>query len=290
LEDDWLIPPEHAVKERQLQRQDNVRCTYELPVEHPPDTMPILSLDGTPVSPLRTSMGGSSSHPPSKGVSAVPAASTSKVNVSKKGVPPYVVPIDDPPILATPPTSTGTDLLGASTVRRSNRSTKGTFQTPHFRDQVFLTSIDRFSDPSGHEAQFAYLADVFTCMDTGIMDVSDPPRAYAAKQRGGNADNPTFQQAMNGPAAEEYIQAMKLEIETRIAQRTWDPVPRKPDMNVLKGTWALKLKRLPDGTAFVTRLGFVSAVTFRRRESISLKPMHQLCSLGPLFVFCSQQY
>ena len=50
----------------------------------------------------------------------------------------------------------------------------------------------------------AYLAEVFTCPDTGVMDISDP-RAYAAKQRGGDADNPTFQQAMNGPAVEEYI-------------------------------------------------------------------------------------
>jgi hypothetical protein len=73
---------------------------------------------------------------------------------------------------------------------------------------------------------------------------------YAAKVHGGNADNPTFQQAMNGPDSVEYLKAMKLEVDTLVGQRTWECVPRKKGMNVLKGTWAFKLKRLPDGTAY----------------------------------------
>ena len=81
------------------------------------------------------------------------------------------------------------------------------------------------------------------------MDIRDL-RAFAAKQRGGDAKNPTFQQTMNGPDVEEYITAMKLEVDTLVTQRTWDPVPRVSGMNVLKGTWAFTLKRLPDGTAY----------------------------------------
>ena len=74
---------------------------------------------------------------------------------------------------------------------------------------------------------------------------------YAAKLRGNDADNPTFQQAMNGPNANEYIKAMQLEIHSLVAQNTWVSVPRPSKKhNVLKGTWAFKLKRLPDGTAY----------------------------------------
>ena len=41
---------------------------------------------------------------------------------------------------------------------------------------------------------------------------------------------------------------MQLEITTLVQQRTWTTVPCTPDLNVLKGTWVLKLKRLQDGT------------------------------------------
>ena len=57
---------------------------------------------------------------------------------------------------------------------------------------------------------------------------------------------PTLQQAMNGPGASEYINAMRLEIQTLMSQHTWESVSRPKDKPVLKGTWAFKLKRLPD--------------------------------------------
>ena len=43
---------------------------------------------------------------------------------------------------------------------------------------------------------------------------------------------------------------MKLEVDTLVGQWTWESVPRTKGMNVLKSTWAFKLKRLPDGTAY----------------------------------------
>jgi len=61
---------------------------------------------------------------------------------------------------------------------------------------------------------------------------------------------PTFQQAMNGSDAAEYMTAMKLEIQTLKSQNTWVTVDRPRNKSVLKGTWAFKLKRLPDGTAY----------------------------------------
>lgn len=108
------------------------------------------------------------------------------------------------------------------------------------------------SDSGAHQAQLAYLADLLTCQDSGVVDIVDP-RVYATKVRCKDADTPTYQQAMNGPDATEYLQAMKLEIHTLIGQRTWKYVDRNrvpKGQNVFKGTWVFKLKRLPDGTAY----------------------------------------
>jgi hypothetical protein len=125
----------------------------------------------------------------------------------------------------------------------------------------------------GHQAQFAHLADLFTCPDSGVLDIGDP-RAYSAKLRGKDADNPTFQQAMHGPDAAEYIKAMKLEIHTLIGQRTWESVDRPKNHNVLKGTWAFKLKRLPDGTAYRHKARFCARGICKERALISLKYTH----------------
>jgi hypothetical protein len=46
------------------------------------------------------------------------------------------------------------------------------------------------------------------------------------------------------------MNAMKLEIHTLVGQHTWEAVVCPRDKRVLKGTWAFKLKRLPDGTAY----------------------------------------
>ena len=113
-----------------------------------------------------------------------------------------------------------------------------------------MTQIDRYSNPDAYEAQLAYHAELQTCYDTGSPDVIDP-RAYTAKYRKSNdPDNPNFHQAMSGPHSADYITAMKLEISTLMKQNTWTMIERSKDMNVLKGTWAFKLKRLPDGTAY----------------------------------------
>ena len=61
---------------------------------------------------------------------------------------------------------------------------------------------------------------------------------------------------MTGQHASEYEQAMVKEIRQLIQQRTWSSIPRVnvpkaqngTNRPILKGTWAFKLKRLPDGT------------------------------------------
>jgi hypothetical protein len=106
-----------------------------------------------------------------------------------------------------------------------------------------------FADPGCYQAQLAYLAEVLTCSDSGVINIVDP-MVYAIKVRGGDADNPTYQQAIIGADSAEYLKAMKLEVDTLVGQQTWESVPRTEGMNVLKSTWAFKLKRLPDGTAY----------------------------------------
>jgi hypothetical protein len=134
-------------------------------------------------------------------------------------------------------------------VRRSNRVNKGTFGATRYIDEAFLSSIGFAIPFDGHDAALAYMAELHTCSDTGIMDIIDP-RVYASKASKPDADMPTFQQAMNGPDATEYLNAMKLEIQTLKSQNTWVTVDRPKDKSVLKSTWAFKLKRLPDGTAY----------------------------------------
>ena len=88
-----------------------------------------------------------------------------------------------------------------------------------------------------------------------MCDVSDA-RAYLAKHKAPNPDMPSYHEALTGPHAKEYEQAMITEIKQLMAHRTWTSLPRNevplgPDNKprpILKGTWAFKLKRLPDGT------------------------------------------
>jgi len=62
---------------------------------------------------------------------------------------------------------------------------------------------------------------------------------------------------MNGLDSEHYISAMETEVNQLMQIKTWKTILRKDvpkieddnERKVLKGTWAFKIKRLPDGTA-----------------------------------------
>ena len=73
------------------------------------------------------------------------------------------------------------------------------------------------------------------------------PLALAAK--GDDPENnPTWEQAMNGPLKEGYMEACRKEIETLKAMDVWDVVDRESWMNVLPSVWAFKRKLYPDGS------------------------------------------
>ena len=132
-------------------------------------------------------------------------------------------------------------------IRRSERINKGQYGSTRYFDEVFLTPLAKISNCDDTTKRLAYMASLSTCHNTGLENISNP-RMYAAKHHKDDPDSPTFHQAINGENAEDFIQAMKLEVEKLVQQQTWMTIPRTPTMNVLKGTWVFKLKRLPDGT------------------------------------------
>jgi hypothetical protein len=61
-------------------------------------------------------------------------------------------------------------------------------------------------------------------------------------------DNPTWDQVMNGPDREGYLEAMRKELATLSEDKdAWDVVDRQDWMKVLPTTWAFRCKRYPDG-------------------------------------------
>ncbi len=171
-------------------------------------------------------------------------------------------------------------VMSPTVVCRSSLANMGTFTNTRYIDEAFRSATSFFRQPDDHDAALAYKAELHTCTDTGVMDVIDP-RVYASKTPKDNADMPTFQQAMNGPEAAEYLNAMKLEIQTLKSQNTWVTVDRPKDKQVLKSTWAFKLKRLPDGTAYRHKARFCARGDMQTVGADFFRHMLQLCS-GPL--------
>ena len=66
-----------------------------------------------------------------------------------------------------------------------------------------------------------------------------------------NVDNPSYQMAMSSEDAHEWEKAMIIEVKGILKQKTWISVGRQTVLAtkpVLPGTWAFKLKRLPNGS------------------------------------------
>ena len=72
------------------------------------------------------------------------------------------------------------------------------------------------------------------------------PLFLKAKASAREEDNPNWRQAMNGQFADEYWEAAVTEIDTLEFMKAWEVVERQDDMNVLRSTWAFKLKRYPN--------------------------------------------
>jgi len=127
--------------------------------------------------------------------------------------------------------------------RRSSRTTKGTFQSTKYIDEVYNSQISS-NVRTYQEVELAYHADLHTDLDTGDLNHFDT-HAYVAKLKKHDPDNPTYMEAMSGDDAQHYVEAMQQEILALLHQRTWTRVDRKAvpsGQKILKGTWAFKLK------------------------------------------------
>ena len=85
--------------------------------------------------------------------------------------------------------------------------------------------------------------------DLGSYTITNvQPHLLTAGTSKNDADSPSFTQAINGPFAEKWWEAMTTELETLEDDlQAWELVKRESWMNVLPSTWAFKLKRFPDG-------------------------------------------
>ena len=146
------------------------------------------------------------------------------------------------------------DLTGP---RRSARQNKGQYSSTRYINEVFLASVQEMDNYDEYNAALLYQAELETDMTTFESEITDP-RVYNAKfcRKQLDPDSPTFHEAMSGLEADKYIEAMKEEILNLKRMNTWILVDREPHMKVLKGTWAFKLKRTPDGVAYRHRSRF----------------------------------
>ena len=88
----------------------------------------------------------------------------------------------------------------------------------------------------------------------GVMDGLLPDAMARCPQlmkaKGNDPDLPQLHEALMGPHRDEFLEAMRKEIKQLEEHNTWTVVPREnlPDKaNVLPSTWALRIKRYPDG-------------------------------------------
>ena len=82
------------------------------------------------------------------------------------------------------------------------------------------------------------------------MGMCDWTHTLAFVAKSDTDDNPNFYQALNGPGANGFRQAMDRDIDQLLEKRTWDMVDRSVPLilgaNIVGTTWAFKCKRYPD--------------------------------------------
>jgi Reverse transcriptase (RNA-dependent DNA polymerase) len=106
----------------------------------------------------------------------------------------------------------------------------------------------------GYESDYRYLLAILTDVDTGIIDALHPAMLQFAgcykAAAGKDPDLPTYREAMAGPDAEFYEEAMKSEIAELEDHGTWILLPKRTvpqNLKILPSTWVLRAKRYPDG-------------------------------------------
>ena len=72
---------------------------------------------------------------------------------------------------------------------------------------------------------------------------------YIVVEFAGSAEEPrSYLQAVNGPNGLHWKRAAEEEINTLVANGTWEIVDRPPDVKPLRSGWVFKVKMNPDGS------------------------------------------
>jgi len=109
-------------------------------------------------------------------------------------------------------------------------------------------------------------------------------------KKGMDPDYPNYNQAMAGPDAEEWLEAMRAEIEILRKMNTWTVVPRQTAIQankpIIKTTWAFRQKRNPMGEATKKKSRWcVRGDIQKRMEDIeSFSPVVQWSSVRLLLI------
>jgi Reverse transcriptase (RNA-dependent DNA polymerase) len=116
----------------------------------------------------------------------------------------------------------------------------------HELDQCLLHSLDWTENTS-----FACFTSVHSANQANTCPITQEmvdwhPLTLVAKAT--SSDTPNWNQAMNGPYASGYWDAMVKEVETLTDKDAWSEIAREQWMKVVPSTWAFRVKRLPDGS------------------------------------------
>ena len=191
LDKDWLSPEELEERSRRNIRQTQLRQAFN-PTTSLPDATLLSPLPPTTTPPITSTL-----VPPASTVGNSEKSVTFKGSLKTPTVISNQANVEPPPSPSLPPIP-----ASSTSPRRSTRNTKGSRQSTRFVDEAYLASVVAPESPDSTNAKLAYLAEVSTDFDTGIIDCSDP-RAYAAKFKTYTLDNPSFNMAMSGKNSHE---------------------------------------------------------------------------------------
>ena len=98
---------------------------------------------------------------------------------------------------------------------------------------------------------YTYLSFLLHDWDTGHQEGIMPHDMFAFKaKKGTDPDMPMYHQAMASPEQEYWLEAMQSELSDLHDRKAWIELDKNalpPNTNIVPGTWAMKVKRYPDG-------------------------------------------
>ena len=115
-------------------------------------------------------------------------------------------------------------------------------------NEAFISSLEwttLLSDLRSQNAKSVFVQMLKECDSENETLEEFHPMALGAKAN--DPDTPNYHEAMNGPNAAGFWEAMRKEIQTLVDMNVWEVVDREPFMDVIPVTWAYKIKRFPSG-------------------------------------------